>query len=351
MYKELKEIYKSLEDEESRFIFRQRLLYSLTDDLNHIKDMLLFYSKDNKGFMDWLDVLANPEPFRGKEIILFGTGVWARPIKVWLELCSLEVKFFCDNNPQKHGKEHMGKTILSPAQLFEEHREAVVVIATDRYEKEILAQLLENQFAEERIIRIAYESEAAYMDNSIVEPQEGEIFVDGGCFDSETSLEFLDWAGGNVKKIYAFEPDPKNYKVCEENFAKKCKTEWHLEPAGLWSEKTELSFSGTGSAGASLSEKGTIKVPVTSIDEVVGDDEVTFIKLDVEGAELETLKGAANTIKKHKPRLAICVYHKPEDIVEIPKYIKELVPEYKLYMRHYYRWVYDTVLYAVLDEQ
>lgn len=350
MYKELEQIYKTLQDEESKMIFRQRLLFGLTGDLNYMKDMLLYYRRENKGYTDILDVLANPEPFRGKEIILFGTGVWSRPVKIWLDLCGLEISFLCDNNPQKHGKERYGKKILSPNQLFEEHKDAVVFIASEVYEKEILAQLLGNQFADERIIRIGFEHEELYMDNSIVKPQKEEIFIDGGCFDADTSLQFIDWAGGKVKKIYAFEPDPINYKMCEESFNEKCKVEWQLEPAGLWSEKTVLSFKDSGSASSAFNAEGTIKVPTASIDEVVGDDKVTFIKMDVEGAELEALKGAANTIKKNKPRLAICVYHKPEDIVDIPKYIKELVPEYKLYLRHYYPFVYDTVLYAVLDE-
>ena len=57
----------------------------------------------------------------------------------------------------------------------------------------------------------------------------------------------------------------------------------------------------------------------------------------------------ANTIKKNKPRLAIGLSHKPEDILDIPAYIKELVPEYKLYIKHYYPYFHDTVLYAVFE--
>lgn len=87
-----------------------------------------------------------------------------------------------------------------------------------------------------------------------------------------------------------------------------------------------------------------------SIDEIVYSEEspkVTFIKMDIEGAELESLKGAQKVIQRDKPKLAICIYHKPEDMVELPLYIKELVPEYKFYIRHHSNFINETVLYAI----
>ena len=82
------------------------------------------------------------------------------------------------------------------------------------------------------------------------------------------------------------------------------------------------------------------------IDSVVGDDNVTFIKMDVEGSELKALEGAKNTIIRKHPRLAICIYHKAMDVIEIPSYILSLVPEYKFYIRHYNSHMWETVLYA-----
>ncbi len=85
-----------------------------------------------------------------------------------------------------------------------------------------------------------------------------------------------------------------------------------------------------------------------SIDNVCWEDKVTFIKLDIEGSELEALRGAEKIIRRDKPRLAISIYHKPQDYFEIPLYIRGLVPEYKLYIRHHKFNKNDTVLYAVL---
>ena len=91
------------------------------------------------------------------------------------------------------------------------------------------------------------------------------------------------------------------------------------------------------------------EVYLTAIDNVVGDERVTFIKMDVEGAELKSLMGARNTIIKNHPRLAICAYHKPEDLYELPGYILSIVPEYKFLLRHYSSNNWETVLYAYCD--
>lgn len=90
-----------------------------------------------------------------------------------------------------------------------------------------------------------------------------------------------------------------------------------------------------------------IVINVISIDEKLNGNPVSVIKMDIEGSELEALKGAERTIKKFKHGLAICVYHKPEDIIEIPSKILELNPDYKLYLCHYSYVDTETVLYAI----
>lgn len=125
-----------------------------------------------------------------------------------------------------------------------------------------------------------------------------------------------------------------------------------LVPYGLWSEKTVLSFRNDGSGISTFTngddDADVITVDVDSIDNVCSGDKVTFIKMDIEGSELEALKGAENVIRRDKPRLAICIYHKPEDLYEIPFWVKETVPEYKLYIRHHSARESETVLYATL---
>jgi len=90
-------------------------------------------------------------------------------------------------------------------------------------------------------------------------------------------------------------------------------------------------------------------IDITSIDKFVLDNKiehVDFIKMDIEGAELSALKGAVETIKEFKPNLAICVYHKGKDILEIPEYLISIVPEYNFYLKHNTDSFGETVLYC-----
>lgn len=346
MYRELKEIYNYFEDEESRFVFQQRLLYSLTGDWKHIIDLVLYY-RDGK-MPSILDIIAEPEKFRDREIILFGAGSWGWKVSDILHKLGVEYFGYCDNNCQRVGNTIWGKKVISVEELLTKHKEAWVLIATELYEQEIVDQLRKEGFAEERILRMTLCEHMEYMDNEIMTVKPNEIFVDAGCYDGRTSFDFIKWAGRqNVSKIYAFEPDAGNYNKCMKNMGNIGDTEIEMINAGLWSKNTILHFDEKHHAGSKFDSDGSASVSAVSLDAAVKGADVSFIKMDIEGAELEALRGAVNTIQSCRPRMAICVYHRPEDIIEIPKMIKELVPEYQLRLRHYMPNELDTVLYAV----
>lgn len=92
---------------------------------------------------------------------------------------------------------------------------------------------------------------------------------------------------------------------------------------------------------------GGVQVRANSIDNLLGDECVTYIKLDVEGSELRTLRGAINTIKHWRPKLASSIYHKPEDIIELPAFVEDLDMNYKYYIRQYQTRILETTLYAI----
>ena len=117
---------------------------------------------------------------------------------------------------------------------------------------------------------------------------------------------------------------------------------------GLSKEADILYFQEEG-VSSRLSEQGTVRIPVVNIDGVPECRDVTFIKMDIEGAEMDALYGAKETIKRNRPKLAVCIYHSDEDMVRITEYIHSLVPEYRLYVRHHSRSAVETVVYAVTD--
>ena len=138
-----------------------------------------------------------------------------------------------------------------------------------------------------------------------------EIFIDCGAYDGDTITKFIEHMEKikcNYKKIVAFEPDNKNFEQLYKKYQKdeRCR----LIQQGVYSDKKTLRFRNTESKGSSLNKDGDTLIEVESIDNVLNGDTATYIKMDIEGAELAALKGAEKTIIKCKPKLAICVYHK-----------------------------------------
>jgi hypothetical protein len=134
-----------------------------------------------------------------------------------------------------------------------------------------------------------------------------------------------------------------------EHIAKKI----HCIPNGLFAKSAVLNIGLSGrDTNISLCQdtQNVRFAEVVDLDSAV-DAPVTFLKMDIEGAEQSALRGAEKTIKKHRPILAVCVYHKVEDIWEIPTYIHNIMPDYKLYLRHYTHSATETVCYGVPPER
>jgi len=192
-----------------------------------------------------------------------------------------------------------------------------------------------------------------YFDAEIIMPliSKDEIFVDAGCFNCDIAIQFVKNCKNEYAKIIAFEPNPKQYPICvEKSESIKNIT---LYPYGLWNDNVELNFDNSNNiseGSAHITDKpdsNVTKIKGVKLDDVLSGEKATFIKMDIEGAELNALKGAEYTITKFHPKLAICVYHKPEDIWQIPDYINSLNMNYKFYLRHYNIMDTETVLYAV----
>ena len=176
-----------------------------------------------------------------------------------------------------------------------------------------------------------------------------EVFLDAGVCDGQNIFEFIERVKGKYKYIYGLEADADNFKLSAQNLADVPKLE--LIHGALYSTQGEtLSFHSTKMTG----KKGNARVQSNGdsfVQSIAGDAlkyPPTFIKMDIEGAEKEALRGLSHTIKTYAPKLAICVYHFQKDFWEIPLLIKELNPRYKLFMRNYERLfsLLETVCYA-----
>lgn len=194
-----------------------------------------------------------------------------------------------------------------------------------------------------------YNASTQYFNQGIVELSDNEVFIDLGAYKGDTIEGFINHVNGKYKKIIAFEPDLENMMCLNRYILENDINNVVVYKLASWNEKDILKFHEDGSYISQISATGNSSINVNSIDDVLLDIvPVTFIKMDIEGAELKTIEGAENIIKKYKPQMAICVYHKADDIYEVPLAIKKLVPEYKLYLRHHSDSFLDTVLYATL---
>ena len=244
------------------------------------------------------------------------------------------------------------KTRKEFAKCYNSHRslfEAVALILEDEFSRKTLQTVIDYRLAPNKEKLQAIVVSPMYFQRELFSPLKDEVFVDGGAYTGDTIKGLEEFCGGGYwKKVYAWEPDAINrcrlIATCEAQKYQNIE----IIPFGLWSKKTKVHFNQQGKDWSKVSEDGPYTVVADSIDNVCWGDKVTFIKLDIEGSELEALWGAVKIIRRDKPRLAISIYHKPQDYFEIPLYIKELVPEYKLYIRHHKLNKNDTGVYAML---
>jgi FkbM family methyltransferase len=174
-----------------------------------------------------------------------------------------------------------------------------------------------------------------------------EVFVDCGAYDGDTIRGFLDQAKDGFRKIIAFEPDPASFRELSALVSTlPCKNAIEIHEAATGAEKGVVRFSGDGTSAASVGS-GPLEVSCVTLDEALAGQIPTYIKMDIEGAEIDAIRGAARVIRDHAPVLAICSYHKQDHLWAIPRLIHSIRPDYRFYLRPHLIEVWDLVCYAV----
>lgn len=349
MYKELlnnsQKVYSRLGDDISKRIYERRVLYSLTNDNRFIRDIVKEIPQ-----IEWLR--NELDMHNNQPRLIFGAGLRGKRIAEGTPF--LNWNGLIDNNPQKKGSVLGGIPIVGgiiDVKNSDVYKDAVIVISNKEHQDEIIDTLMDNGVNRNNIIEFGSKYsemlDNIYFDLPYLSNVKDEVFVDCGAFDGMSSIGFTKWAK-EFRKVICFEPDEYSYSECLKNLdAYIGKDKYVIHKMGTWDRKDVLRFEASKEEFSAISDKGCTEIQVTALDEILEDEKVTFIKMDIEGSELQSLKGAQEIIKSLSPKLAISIYHLNEDIFSIPEYIISLNKNYKFFLRHYTLREWDTVLYAI----
>jgi len=336
------------------------------------------------------------------KIVLFGAGRFSSAAFERLR-GNYDIYAFADNNPELWGTQYEGLPVLEPKTLKHGTEGTIVILTvTGHHEPAIIhqlealgvphmtymelvlsrkleqfqyvyEQLLDDEFSKQTYASIilsylkhdmSYLKEIFVPDQYFALPdfhisQPGTVFVDCGAYVGDTVEGFVNHCGGVFKRIYAFEPTQRSCSAMQ-NRKERLVREWALQDDQIVIERKivdasngAVSFSDTGHDDKSNhilknSTGSGGEVTAVALDKYFenSEDQPTFIKADIEGAEQDMIRGAERIISQQRPLLAICLYHRIEDLFEIPIRLKKLNPQYKFAVRHHMPNYHETVLYC-----
>ncbi len=353
-------------------------------------------------------IQKNPKFDFKKPVVLFGAAKMGFIYVELCKKTNIKIITFCDNDRKKNNTYLKNILIISPQTLQKYFKNNTQIIVTSLYDEEIIKQLSKLGFknvwshtyfstlyakkfsilawtnyindiinSRNRIIKCfnylddndskrtfinilkyrltldrkhlkdIYNSFSdVYFDQEIIYLDKSEVFLDGGAYNGDTIKPFLKLTKKRFKKAFCFEPDLESYSLLKDYVRKELKNfKVKVLPYGLGKNEEIVYFTNEGNLQSKISNMGRTKVKLFPIDKYIY-EKFTFIKLDIEGYEKEALLGAKKTIKRDKPKLAVCVYHYQTDLWNIPLLIKKINPRYKIYLRHYNQFLFDTICYA-----
>ncbi|MCX5848796.1 MAG: FkbM family methyltransferase [Deltaproteobacteria bacterium] len=216
----------------------------------------------------------------------------------------------------------------------------------DKDSKDVLSKLINFRASSDLNYMRGFENaqDRQYFED-FLELKPGEVFIDAGGFDGQTTIEFIKRCP-EYKTIYIFEPASKNVALARNNLSSY--NNIYLYTMGLAENKKTLKFSSGEGSASKLSATGDVEIEVDAIDNLINES-ISFIKMDIEGAEENALQGARAHILKDHPKLAICCYHKVADLWMIPQQIMAMRDDYSIYLRHYTDGFHETVMYFIPD--
>lgn len=217
----------------------------------------------------------------------------------------------------------------------------------DESSRQLLADVLAARRAGDILLLPQPTPENQYFPDDVPLPRHPIHFVDVGAFEGETIFALAD-NGFVFFRITAIEPDLLNFAKLSAAVARYAPCDdMVLLPCGLGQKNEFVSFVASGLPSSACGRAGSATALVVALDEVLLSPRVDYIKLDVEGAEIPALQGCKNIIQRHRPAIAVAVYHAPADLWLIPRLIDSLLPDSRFFLRSHGHNGFDLVLYAV----
>ena len=350
-------VYSHLNDEISKKIFEARMLYASTGDVGYITGLESKYRNLNSDMQVYVEKMQ-----KGSHCLIYGAGVAGHYLAGRFKRFGVMVDCFIDQDESKGPvDEQTGIRVITEKDIREnialyEGTTVVISYPVKPVADGIYKRLTEDIGISEKNIRMGIfdwrNNQGQYFD--YFEAKENEVFVDCGCFDGATCFNFAGWCGAKgFDHIYSFEADPKNYEKSKAVLAPLGKCD--LYPYGTADVNKKVYFSSEAFETSCIisreeAEKrnfeGVEEIETVALDDILEGKKITFIKMDIEGAEYEALLGARKLILENRPRMAISVYHKFEDFVTLADLVLKMHPDYRIAYRHYGFDDLETVMYV-----
>jgi FkbM family methyltransferase len=316
----------------------------LTDWISALKELLLARSalnKPDKLFMSVMTFIENNTEEKLIEGMRAGYEKWKQSVSdetaTHFVLFNWNIHFWGKFNPE-HGEYEM---FIQRANILKHHLfdfEWLYRSLCDYRSKAVLAGLLYYWLTLDpvQVLETKESLYHDYFDLDLIPCTANEVFVDLGAYVGDTAAKYLESYGEqNYKRIYCYEILDENLTALRQNL-KGCR-DIVIRPCGAGAQNGEMflekgKYAAKFDGGSRLSDAGTVKIPVVALDNDI-QEPITFLKMDIEGAEYEAINGARCQIKKNKPKMAISVYHSNDDLWRIARLIDSISPDYKYYMR------------------
>ena len=335
--KKISKIYNSIVDEYSKQLFENRLMLSITDSPYYARRIIESIKPG---------INLSTEIINRKRVWIYGCGMRGQRIASMFP----ETKILGFLDREKKG-EYQKIPIVRPQEATFQKNDLILI--SNLKGANSISNYLQTTFKISKKQILTLNSFDKRMQNKIYfdkrcisrfNPTSG-VFIDAGAFDGKDSINFMKSPLFRNNKIIIFESDSYNCRNIEKKLTKRKNI--IIFNKGLSDTKTKIPFISERGVSSHFSNHGNCFMETATLDEICKNENVGYIKMDIEGYEKKALMGARNVIKRDNPNMMISLYHKKNDIIDIPTLLLDFNSKYKFALGHYKTGsITDTVLYA-----